>query len=633
MFRFLFVFCLLFVIAGVQGQERVIEKSSDIVVIRGNSYYLHTVQAGQTLYSICKAYGVDLEDVKRLNEKKDNQLSLLEVLKIPYTEPFIQQDDKYYYHKVEKGETLYSLSRRYGIKVKRILKHNDAYSHNESLAIGAVVRLPLSEIDRSAITRTSVSQVPVMIEKKKEVSQEEVLAGKKKRELQDEGKVEKKKETSREEILGETDTKQRPEQNPDHIQGYRPEREEATGNPETPKNTRNEFSDTLYIQADRSVVLPQESTFSGSYVKVALLLPLYAKDYPWLTDSSNTSVTVSPRSEQFVAFYEGILMALDSLKHKGYRIDLHVFDTERSIDKMYVIAGELNGMKPDLIIGPVYGSVFQAVIENLEDRNIPVVYPLSSRSEKFGQYPNFIQVNASFATLADKMTDWIGHQVQNANIISIDLTANGMKEGQLLGNSEMTENQLFHQKMQQIGGVNFFKWNYTEEPLTALKELLLPDRENIIVLPTNKEAEVIKVLPALAVYTDAYRITVVGFPEWQTFTSVDHETYYKLNTKIFTYSYLDYSAEAVKDFAAGYRKYFYAEPSSLAFKSYDLGLYFIELAARYRERSLDALNYYSKNGVFSRFNFQRMPGQQGWENQGFYIVNYGSDYRLKLEAL
>ena len=32
-------------------------------------------------------------------------------------------------------------------------------------------------------------------------------------------------------------------------------------------------------------------------------------------------------------------------------------------------------------------------------------------------------------------------------------------------------------------------------------------------------------------------------PEWQAFTSVDHETYFKLNTKIFTYSYVDNTTE------------------------------------------------------------------------------------------
>ena len=84
--------------SGTRARDAV-TKSNDIVVIRGKSYYLHTVQPGQTLYSICKAYGANIDEVKSLNDKKDNALSLYEVLKVPYTDPFVQQDDKFYYHK------------------------------------------------------------------------------------------------------------------------------------------------------------------------------------------------------------------------------------------------------------------------------------------------------------------------------------------------------------------------------------------------------------------------------------------------------------------------------------------------------------------------------------------------------
>ena len=103
MLKLLFLFLLLWSCGQVLGQGTAVTKSNDIVVIRGKSYYLHTVQPGQTLYSICKAYGANIDEVKSLNDKKDNALSLYEVLKVPYTDPFVQQDDKFYYHKVVKG--------------------------------------------------------------------------------------------------------------------------------------------------------------------------------------------------------------------------------------------------------------------------------------------------------------------------------------------------------------------------------------------------------------------------------------------------------------------------------------------------------------------------------------------------
>ena len=95
---------------------------------------------GQTLYSICKVYNVSVEELKKLNDKKEDNLSLYEVLKVPYVE--VKQDNKYYYHKVAKGETLYSIARYYGMKPNKLIKHNGDYSTYRPLSVVAVVKVP-----------------------------------------------------------------------------------------------------------------------------------------------------------------------------------------------------------------------------------------------------------------------------------------------------------------------------------------------------------------------------------------------------------------------------------------------------------------------------------------------------------
>lgn len=598
MLKLLFLFLLLWSCGQVLGQGTAVTKSNDIVVIRGKSYYLHTVQPGQTLYSICKAYGANINEVKSLNDKKDNALSLYEVLKVPYTDPFVQQDDKFYYHKVLKGETFYSIARLYKIKPKRLLKFNEGYAQNQPLAVGAVVKLPLAEIDLSVLGE---EEIEASVGKKQEIRPERPVRNE---------SVKKVEEASVTDILQDAlmqkneKTEQEPEKETTTVIG-------ATDKMEIPD----------YIS---EVVMPVDP-----FVKVALLLPFSAKDYPVFVDTlvEKMPVQISARSEQFISFYEGVLLAVDSLKNQGYKVNLKVFDTERSAEKMYTMVDEIDRFHPDLIIGPVYGSVYKALMDDLTNKNIPVIYPLSSRSEEFGVYPDFIQVNPSMKALTVAMSDWLREEAEEANLVCLNLTGNEVSH------SDLEDIRLFKEYMHRIGSMNFYDWNTSAVPLDGLRLQLLPDRENIIILPTTKEAEVSKILPVLSALTDGYRITVVGFPEWQAFTSVDHETYFKLNTKIFTYSYVDNTTEPAKRFALKYRKYFYTEPNNLAYKAFDMSLYFIELAAKYRDRTLDALEFYPRNGDFSRFYFQKMEGQAGKENQGFYIVNFGSDYRLKIESL
>lgn len=598
MLKLLFLFLLLWSCGQVIGQGTAVTKSNDIVVIRGKSYYLHTVQPGQTLYSICKAYGANIDEVKSLNDKKDNALSLYEVLKVPYTDPFVQQDDKFYYHKVLKGETFYSIARLYKIKPKRLLKFNEGYAQNQPLAVGAVVKLPLAEIDLSVLGE---EEIEASVGKKQEIRPERPVRNE---------SVKKVEEASVTDILQDAlmqkneKTEQEPEKETTTVIG-------ATDKMEIPD----------YIS---EVVMPVDP-----FVKVALLLPFSAKDYPVFVDTlvEKMPVQISARSEQFISFYEGVLLAVDSLKNQGYKVNLKVFDTERSAEKMYTMVDEIDRFHPDLIIGPVYGSVYKALMDDLTNKNIPVIYPLSSRSEEFGVYPDFIQVNPSMKALTVAMSDWLREEAEEANLVCLNLTGNEVSH------SDLEDIRLFKEYMHRIGSMNFYDWNTSAVPLDGLRLQLLPDRENIIILPTTKEAEVSKILPILSALTEGYRITVVGFPEWQAFTSVDHETYFKLNTKIFTYSYVDNTTEPAKRFALKYRKYFYTEPNNLAYKAFDMSLYFIELAAKYRDRTLDALEFYPRNGDFSRFYFQKMEGQAGKENQGFYIVNFGSDYRLKIESL
>lgn len=550
--RLVLAFCLIWYCLDVSGQQVVVPKSTDVIVLRGKSYYLHTVQAGQTLFSICKTYEVDVETVKKLNDKQDNSLSLYEVLKIPYVEPFVQQDSKYHYHKVQKGETLYSIARTYGIKPKQVIKNNSEYA-NRPLAVGNIVKLPLSDI--------TLSEVP---EKKS------------------------KEHKTQEEI-----------------------------SPALTENTLDSISKTEEYFPER---LPVDSSF----VKVVLLLPLSAQEYPLFRDTLNDSqsIQLSSRSEMFIRLYEGFLFAVDSLKNSGYKVDLHVFDTERNTEKMYQLTQTINHLQPDLILGPVYGSVYKVLADHLENKRIPIIYPLSSRSENFESYPNFVQINASFLTVANQMTTWLESQRHNSNIIYINL----------IGSSDTdSEKQQFREQVASIEGAQLFPWNIEEIPLDSLRSLLLPDRENIVVLPTAKEAEVSKILPLLSALTDGYRITTLGMPEWQAFTSVDHETFYKLNTKLFTYSYIDYNSDHAKNIAEKYRNFFHSEAGSLVFKAFDMGMYFIELAAKYRERTLDALLYEKRNIGCSKFEFKQIVNGEGKENHGFYIVNFGSDYRLKLE--
>jgi len=121
------------------GQELKISskgKSSSSKKIVNNKKGWHTVQKGETLYSISKLYGMNVEDLKKQNKLKSNELSVGMSLKVDERKSNNSKDQT---HTVIKGETLYSISKKYGISVEKLRRLNKL-SSNE-LNIGQELKL------------------------------------------------------------------------------------------------------------------------------------------------------------------------------------------------------------------------------------------------------------------------------------------------------------------------------------------------------------------------------------------------------------------------------------------------------------------------------------------------------------
>ncbi|MDR0982365.1 MAG: LysM peptidoglycan-binding domain-containing protein [Culturomica sp.] len=583
---------------AVWADNNPIKKSSEIAVIHGESFYLHTVEAGQTLFSIAKAYNVTVDLIKDVNGLNSNNLSINEILRIPYYKG-ITSDSNFYYHKTEKGETIYSIARRFDIRPKRILKENPKYEKSP-LAIGDVVKLPLKDID---LKRAGVQLTKPLPEAIHNIEQTLIS-------------------------------------------------DEPTVSPVEFSVNINESNDSLSsisdlaVEADQNISdIIQEPNAPEKHVdtiskskslKIAVLLPFFAAENmhsnePEIVVDSIGDITIInkvkhilPKSEQFISFYEGVLLGLDSLKRAGYELTVKVYDTQRDNINMYRITDDLNIFNPDLIIGPVYASELNVLMRNLENPKIPVVYPLSSRGEDFVDYPNFLQVNISYNSLVDRMTEWIlSHKQDSARIFALDMYNNNTDYEQV--RDRLTVN------LEVDSNVKFVVWDSLVANQDTFRYEFSPKFENIIVLPTLKEADVNKMMPFLSAYTDRFKITVIGFPEWQNFNSGDHEAFYKLNTKFLTYSFVNPYAERAKWFQNYYNEFFFNTPSSLTYKAFDIITYLVPLTAIYREYTLDALLMTENEGeeLFSTFDFKNIKVNGGLENKSLFIINYGSDYKIK----
>ena len=86
-------------------------------------YVYHIVESGQTLYRISKIYGLPIDDLKKMNNLENNQIIVGQKLLVKGKVAEAPGSDTGYYI-VKNGDTLYSISRRYGISLLELRNIN-----------------------------------------------------------------------------------------------------------------------------------------------------------------------------------------------------------------------------------------------------------------------------------------------------------------------------------------------------------------------------------------------------------------------------------------------------------------------------------------------------------------------------
>ena len=100
----------------------------------------YTVQRGDTLWSISKKFNTSVNDLKKVNNLNSNALYVGQTLKVP---GYYTAEDTNITYVVKKGDTLYSISRIYGVPIDTLRRYNNLNS--DFLTVGQEISIPSSE--------------------------------------------------------------------------------------------------------------------------------------------------------------------------------------------------------------------------------------------------------------------------------------------------------------------------------------------------------------------------------------------------------------------------------------------------------------------------------------------------------
>lgn len=319
----------------------------------------HKVLAKQTLYSISKMYGVEQSDIVGMNpEIQGNTIKIGQTLKIPISnmtkgeeqERVINQINdtqspptsntsnrnikkKYVTYEVKnKKETLYSISKQFGVSINEIIEANP-YAQ-DGIKKGDILQIP---IDEKNIPKTSGNELYHLVQPK------ETIYG-----------ICKQYNISKEDLFRRNPRLQ--------TEGLK-------------------YGDTIFI-ASAEKTLGNTTDGNTRTYKIAYLLPFSIGE-----NERNVNI------ERFIDFYRGSLIAMEDIKTSGVSLEVYTFDTQLGTSKTQDIVKSKLPKDIDLIIGPAYPEQISQVASFAKKNNIVQVVPFTSNISNSDRYAQQYQFN------------------------------------------------------------------------------------------------------------------------------------------------------------------------------------------------------------------------------------------------
>ena len=118
--------------------------------IEGRLFVIHEVEPQETLFALSRRYNVSVEDIKLNNPIVAEGLKVGDILRIPIVRKQFNSNLKT--HIVQQGETLFAISRIYGVDVEQIMTSNNLLEGNLSIGQELIIPSP-GNVEPAKISR------------------------------------------------------------------------------------------------------------------------------------------------------------------------------------------------------------------------------------------------------------------------------------------------------------------------------------------------------------------------------------------------------------------------------------------------------------------------------------------------
>ena len=523
-----------------------------------------------------------------------------------------------YSHIVLERQTLYSISKAYGVTLEDIYRFNPTVKE-VGLKKNSIIIIPSQDAIRSSVT----VQMPQPAKTTEATKEEPVVKPQEKARKESEAKPQAKEKTKRihiakwyedlDVIAGQYGVSVEDIMKANNLTGRKLVKRQKLIIPypgeeiETTPAATAEVVQVYEAPADEIIAEAVDSVAIEpvSKVNLSLVMPL-------------TNSEGEPHRNN-MDFYCGALLAVYDMANEGIDCNLNVCDIMNA-DSGFDMESLT---KSDMIIGPVSTADLTRML-NAVPAGTTVVSPLDPRAEKLiTEHSSMIQIPTPHQVQHRDLIKWMEEDFTEGDR-AVMITEKGARQSGIVAimKEALDSSSLAYQT---------FSYSILEgrDVTEALTGLMSEEGKNRIVIASESEAFVNDVVRNLnlLIYNNL-DIVLYAPSKIRGFDTIEVENLHKTSTHVSLAYYVDYESPRVKEFLLKYRALFNTEPNQFAFQGYDVTRYFASQYTKAGKSWKESIDGNEVEMLQSSFLLRKQPSG-GYMNNGTRRIVYDNGYSIK----
>ena len=496
----------------------------------------------------------------------------------------------YYSHIVLERQTLYSISRAYGVSIQEITAMNPAVKEDGSgLTKNSIILIPVRENEAAAEGKPEETAVATGEYRTHTVKWYENLDdiaaqyGVTVKEIMEANSLTSKAIKSRQEL-------------------------------KIPVKTVAEITEPADVTAvavnpaDTVFIVPVDSTLLAAPADTVDLGPAYVG-----TDRVTVNLLLALNASKGFSninmdFYSGVLMALKQLESEGIGTTLNVFDVaDGAVPSLDTLAAA------DLVIGPSAPADIRNVLK-VGGNNITLISPLDPKSASLAEeYPNVFHAAGNNDYQYEDIADWISGNAGAKVAVLVNRSAPGSIPEKVKGALDGKD----------------IRYTVVSDGST-LYSTLRKGRYTDIIIASENELYVTNVLTSLEILSKELTFNTYAPNKIRSLKELDTDLFYPVRMHLSTAYFVDENDAAYNSFYNRYWDVFQFEPNQFALQGYDVAYYFVKLYSVYSDKWKEYAGEMDLSLMHSDIRM-RPTDNKALVNKGIRRVVFNKDMTVTLE--